>query len=386
MARLIALDDIAVIDNHCHAVEADQQTDVAKWRRYFTESPDPRMRADDVAETAFYRRLMRAMAAFHDVPNQEASILEARNRCTGADLVRTQFGQAGIGGVVIDTGFPDTQKAMPVDAFTAASGSSHRALLRLEVMFEDLMIQHSSYDDLREAVRVRLADVRASGYTGLKCIAGYRTGLSIERWSEEDARAAHAAAQVELATTGAVRLGYKPLLDTLLHIAFAAAAAQEVPVQFHVGYGDPDADLRSAGPLELRNVFEERAYRGMQIVLLHGCWPYFREGAYLASVYGNVYLDISYAIPFLSVAEMTSVTRAALGTAPFTKLMYSSDGARVPELHWLGARDGRRAIGTVLGELVDDGDLDVDEARAAGRRILWGNAARLYGFDGDGER
>jgi hypothetical protein len=34
--------------------------------------------------------------------------------------------------------------------------------------------------------------------------------------------------------------------------------------------------------------------------------------------------------------------------------MYSSDGARVPELHWLGARDGRRAIGTVLGELMDD--------------------------------
>jgi predicted TIM-barrel fold metal-dependent hydrolase len=176
------------------------------------------------------------------------------------------------------------------------------------------------------------------------------------------------------------------LLDTLLHLAFAAAAAQEVPVQFHVGYGDPDADLRSAAPLELRNILEEPAYRGMSMVLLHGCWPYFREGAYLAAVYGNVYLDVSYAIPFLSVAEMTSMTRAALGAAPFTKLMYSSDGARVPELHWLGARDGRRAIGTVLGELVDDGDLDLGEALSAARQILRGNAARLYGFDDDGGR
>jgi hypothetical protein len=165
-------------------------------------------------------------------------------------------------------------------------------------------------------------------------------------------------------------------------VAFAAAAEQELPVQFHVGYGDPDADLRKANPLELRAVLEEPAYRAMPVVLLHGCWPYFREGAYLASVYGNAHLDLSYAIPFLSTGEMVSMTRAALGTAPATKLMYSSDGARVPELHWLGARSGRAAIGTVLGELVADGDLDADEARQAGERILRGNACRLYGLAG----
>jgi predicted TIM-barrel fold metal-dependent hydrolase len=204
--------------------------------------------------------------------------------------------------------------------------------------------------------------------------------LAIERWPEEDALASYHLARAEVAATGAVRLGHKPLLDTLLHMAFAAAAAQELPVQFHVGYGDPDADLRKASPLELRDVLEEPAYRAMPIVLLHGCWPYFREGAYLASVYGNAYLDLSYAIPFLSVAEMTSMTRAALGVAPFTKVMYSSDGTRVPELHWLGAREGRRAIGTVLGELVADGDLDADQARRAGERILRDNALRLYGF------
>jgi predicted TIM-barrel fold metal-dependent hydrolase len=118
----------------------------------------------------------------------------------------------------------------------------------------------------------------------------------------------------------------------------------------------------------------------MPIVLLHGCWPYFREGAYLAAVYGNAHLDLSYAIPFLSVAELTSMTRAALGAAPVSKLMYSSDGARVPELHWLGALDGRRVIGAVLGELVADGDLTEGEARAAGERILRGNARRLYGL------
>ena len=166
----------------------------------------------------------------------------------------------------------------------------------------------------------------------------------------------------------------------MLHLAFEGAAAQELPVQFHVGYGDPDVDLRTASPLLLRDVLEEPAYRAMPVVLLHGCWPYFREAAYLASVYGNAYLDVSYAIPFLSIGEMTSMTRAALGAAPFTKLLYSSDGVGVPELHWLGAHAGRRIIGSVLGELVADGDLDAAEAVDVGERFLSGNALALYGF------
>ena len=74
------------------------------------------------------------------------------------------------------------------------------------------------------------------------------------------------------------------------------------------------------------------------------------------------------------------MTRAALAAAPISRLMYSSDGVRAPELHWMGARDGRRAIAAVLTELVSDGDLDHVQAREAGERILAGNAHSLYGF------
>jgi len=50
-------------------------------------------------------------------------------------------------------------------------------------------------------------------------------------------------------------------------------------------------------------------------VLLHECYPYTREGAYLAAVYENVYLDLSYGIPFLGYGEMATFTRAAFGVA-----------------------------------------------------------------------
>ena len=381
MGGRIDLADVPIVDNHCHAVDARQDMDPATWRGCFTESPDPRTRAEDAAQTAFYPRLLRATAAFHGVAATEEAVLAARARLPVDALVAALFADAAITGIVVDTGFPAPGSTRP-EAFASAAGTRRLTLLRLEVFFQQLVAEHAGYDDLTAAVRAALADVRAGGHAGLKSIAAYRTGLAVERWAEDDARAAFAAARAEVARTGAVRLGHKPLLDTLLHLAFAAAAAQELPVQFHVGYGDPDADLRAASPLHLRAVLEEPTYRAMPVVLLHGCWPYVREGGYLASVYANVHLDLSYAVPFLSTAEQREMTRAAFGVAPTTRLLYSSDGVRVPELHWLGAAAGRAAIGAVLGELVADGDLDADEARRAGERVLRDNAWRLYGFPG----
>ncbi len=371
------LADLPVVDNHCHAVDAQQgQTDVATWRALFTESPDPVVRAVDVATTAFYRRLITAMEAWYGVEGEPA-VLAARAGRSAADLVTALYADAGIEALVVDTGFPPAAAAPP--ALMSAGGVRRAELLRLELLFQDLVAAHATYDDLLEALAAALADVRGQGLAGFKSIVGYRTGLDVRRWAPEDARASFAAARAE-AAGGPVRLGHQPLLDTLLHVALAAAAEQELPVQFHVGYGDPDVDLRLASPLALRAVLEEPAYRGAQVVLLHGCWPYVREGAFLAAVYGNVHLDLSYAIPFLSVGEMTSMTRAALGAAPVSKLMYSSDGARVPELHWLGARDGRRVLGTCLAELVSDGDLPAAQLETAAAAVLAGNARRLYGL------
>lgn len=378
---LIELGDVRVVDNHCHAVQTRQRNEPAAFRAYFTESPDPSMRAVDAGESAYYRRLLRRMAAFHGVAADEDAVLAARAAQSTEQLVAGYLPEAGVGGVVVDTGFPTPDTALDDAAFDAASGAHRVTLLRLEVEFQRLVAAYDRYEALLEAVRAALADIRGRGFAGLKSIVGYRTGLAVERWSDDAARGAFAGARDEIARTGAVRLGHKPLLDTLLHAAFEAAAAQQVPLQFHVGYGDPDADLRRAGPLELRAVLEEPAYRSMPVVLLHGCWPYFREGAYLASVYPNAWLDLSYGIPFLSLGELRSLTRAALGVVPFSKVMYSSDGGRVPEIHWMSAHDGRRLIGEVLGELVADGDLDDTEARRAGERILRDNAAALYGVE-----
>lgn len=75
---------------------------------------------------------------------------------------------------------------------------------------------------------------------------------------------------------------------------------------------------------------------------------------------------------------MAAFTRAALGVAPASKLLYSSDGVGLPEFHWLSAILGRRILGQVLGEIVAQGDLSVQEAEAVGEDVLRRNAVRLY--------
>ena len=77
---------------------------------------------------------------------------------------------------------------------------------------------------------------------------------------------------------------------------------------------------------------------------------------------------------------MLAFTRQVPGAASSSKLMYSSDGIGMPELHWMSAMDGRRLLGEALGEMVAQGELDLDEAEAVGERLLRGNATRLYGL------
>jgi predicted TIM-barrel fold metal-dependent hydrolase len=250
-------------------------------------------------------------------------------------------------------------------------------MLRLEILMERLLAKHATLDLVKEALTAELDDVRGRGYVALKSVVAYRTGLAVREWTDEEAEASLREFRRDSAESLA-RLAHKPLLDTLLHVAFAQAARQEVPVQFHTGYGDADTDLLLGNPLHLRAVLEKPEYRGVPVVLLHECYPYTREGGYLAAVYENVYLDLSYGIPLLGFGAMLSFTGAALGVAPISKLLYSSDGIGVPELHWMSAMDGRHVLGLALEELVAHDELSISGAEAAGESILRGNAIRLY--------
>jgi uncharacterized protein len=376
--KALDLTQVPVVDNHCHGVSQDQTfEDLASWRRAFTESTDPGMPRDHVASTIFYRRLIRTLADFLGCEPEEEAVFAARTGWDERELTGALLRAANVDTLLLDTGFPPFEEVLPGAELGELGGCRAEPMLRLEILMEDFLAEHDSLGEVREALAAALDDIRGQGYVALKSIAAYRTGLDIREWPQEEAEESFHEYR-RAAGAGSARLVHKPLLDALLHVAFTEAARQEVPVQFHVGYGDADTDLLLGNPLYLRPVLQRPDYLGMPVVLLHECYPYTRQGGYLAAVYENAYLDLSYGIPLLGYGEMLSFTRAALGVAPSSKLMYSSDGIGAPELHWMSAIDGRRVLGEALGEMVAHGELDLPEAEAAGESVLRGNATRLY--------
>jgi predicted TIM-barrel fold metal-dependent hydrolase len=374
----VDLTSVPVVDNHCHAVTTDQAFGkVEAWRRAFTESTDPGMPREHVVTTAFYRRLIRALAPFLGCESTEDAVFAARTAREGKGLTAELLRSANIDTLLVDTGFPPPEEVFPVPELGELGGCRAEPVLRLEVLMESLLTEYDTLAATEEALAAALEDVRGGGHVALKSIAAYRTGLDIREWAREEAETSFREYR-RSALNGFTRLVHKPLLDTLLHVAFALAADQEVPVQFHVGYGDADTDLMLGNPLYLRAVIGKPDYRALPVVLLHECYPYTRQGGYLAAVYENVYLDLSYGIPLLGYGEMLAFTRQALGVAPTSKLVYSSDGIEVPELHWMSAIDGRRVIGEVLGELVAYGETSLTQAETAGESMLRENAIRLY--------
>jgi uncharacterized protein len=305
------------------------------------------MPREHVATTAFYRRLIRTLSSFFECKPDEETVFTVRTGRDAAELTGELLGSANVETLLLDTGYPPPEEVLPGDELAELGNCRTEPMLRLEILMQRLLSEHGSLQDVKDALAARLDDVRAQGYVALKSIAAYRTGLAIREWTDEEAEASLR----EYRRDGSARLAHKPLLDT---------------------------DLRLGNPLHLRAVLEEPGYRGMPVVLLHECYPYTREGGYLAAVYGNVYLDLSYGIPLLGYGEMFSFTHQALGVAPISKLLYSSDGIGVPEIHWMSAIDGRRVIGQALEELVAHAELTIPEAEAAGESMLHGNAIQLY--------
>jgi hypothetical protein len=360
-------EDIPLIDNHAHPMLPAEAAAREPFARYFTEGHDGETVALHAPQTLFYRQALRDLAGFLGCEVSEAAVRAARDALPLDVYLRRLLEDARVEGILLDDGYPRSG-ALSLEEFAAAAGVPVWRVLRLERLLEDLIPGCSTFEDLTDTI-LRALEAARPGLAALKSIIAYRTGLAIER--AEDAVCERALAEVRAEWGGAAgRLAAKPLLDRLIPLAAAWAAERRIPVHFHTGFGDRDVDLRLANPLHLRPLLEGGALSG-PVVLLHAGYPFVREAAYLASVYLNVYVDISEATPLLAGPGLTRVLEELLALAPVTKVLYGSDAWGIPEWFWLAARAARRSLGEVLAWL------PAAEARWAARRVLHDNAAVL---------
>jgi hypothetical protein len=371
------LASIPIVDNHCHSLLRDQPADDEAFRIHLTESYFAEIARDDVPHSLFYQWTIRELAGLLGCEPTPDAVHTAR-RARGLEWLTREIVERGnFKTWLIDTGY-GADTTFSLAELRALAPCRIEEVLRLEPLIERLIHGSADFDDFLGAYRAALSNLRARGIVGMKSVIAYRSGLHVEDVDRPAAAIAfhevHQAAHRE----GPLRIESKPLLDHLVVIAVEESARQGVPIQFHTGLGDPDLDLTKVDPAALRFIFSDR-FRAAPIVLLHTGYPYVRSLAYLAAMFPNVYADMGEAILF-AAGEATEITRELLGLAPASKILFSTDASLVPELYWVGARLGRRALGRVLDEHIADGAIDERTALDWAERILWRNSERVYGL------
>jgi uncharacterized protein len=283
---------------------------------------------------------------------------------------------------LVDTGYQSDQVMTPAQ-LEAASGAPAHEIARLEGIAERVARGGGAAASFAADFEAALA-VAAAGAVGLKSIAAYRYGLDFDpdppSAAEVRAAAGRWLAAVE-ADPGARPERPARLADPVLlrHLIWAGVRTG-LPLQFHVGLGDPDARLHRADPGLMHDFLLATQDAGAPIMLLH-CYPYHRQAACLANIFPHVYMDVGEALNHVG-ARSAAVLAEALEVAPFHKLLYSSDAFGLAELHYLGAFGFRRDLDRVIGAFVaDDAWTRADGDRVA-RLVGAENSRRVYGLDG----
>jgi predicted TIM-barrel fold metal-dependent hydrolase len=318
---------------------------------------------------------LRDVAALFGCEPDEDALLALRAATPPEEYGRRLFDAGNFRMLLVDTGFrgPDSYDTGELSALI---GKPVETILRLETLMEQLIGSYASLAQVEERLRDEVRGARGRGVVGLKSIAAYRGGLHVAPRRFDEAAAAFPALKEIAKRYGRVRLSERSVLDYLLRAALEEAAAAELPVQFHVAFGDDDADLRAANPLQMRALLSDPAFRRVPFVLLH-CYPYVREAGYLAALYAHVYIDVSLTVP-LTAHGCTAAFSEALELAPYSKLLFATDAHSLPELFYVGALHGRHGLAQALERLVADDILSAAQAERAAQAILGGNAERLY--------
>ncbi|GAA1551741.1 amidohydrolase family protein [Actinomadura kijaniata] len=376
---LLDLESIPLFDHHCHGV-VRRDLDRAAFEALLTEADGAGPLGGSMFDTQAGLAVRRWCAPVLDLsPHAEPDAYLARRAELGASEVNRRFlAAAGLSGLCVDTGYLPESMLEPAELGKLAGAPAHE-VVRLETVAEQVASEGMSVGAFTGEVRARLA-ARAATAAGAKSIAAYRAGLELAGERPRDNEVAQAAARLlrEADRAMAGRSAPPRVCDEVMHRFLVWCAVDlGLPVQFHVGYGDSETDLRRGDPLLLTDLLRAVQPTGVPMMLLHN-YPFHRQAGYLAQVFPHVFVDVGLATHNLG-HRAPALVAELLELAPFGKVLYSSDAFGLAEFHHLGALLFRRALARYLREGVADDAWTEHDARRLAGLVAEGNARRAYG-------
>ncbi len=375
---MTAAGEFALVDHHVHGV-VTADLDQAGFEGLLSESPWPAPPGTTMFDSQLGLAVRRWCAPVLGLePSAPAEDYLARRAALGASEVnRRLLRAAGVAAWLVDTGYQGGRLTTP-EQLAQASGAPARHIVRLEAVAEQVARAGTSAAGFADALARALAGAVASaGAVGFKSVAAYRHGLGLDPARPAPAQVTAAAGRLLAAIEAEPEPGRARVEDPVLlrHLAWHAIDSG-LPLQFHVGFGDPDVRLHRGNPSLLHDFLLATRPAGTPVMLLH-CYPYHREAGYLAHVFPHVYMDVGAALNHVG-ARSAAVLAEALELTPLHKMLYSSDAFGLPELHYLGAAGFRRDLSRVTSAFVADGAWAAADAGRAAELIGSANAVRVY--------
>ena len=246
-------------------------------------------------------------------------------------------------------------------------------LFRYEDVFFSQLKTAGTYQELLDAVLAAVRQAYVDGFAGLKGHIGEKCGFDVREVSAKEASEALIKAQN----------GDKVSVTTVYYAMFAELLelCGELGIPVHLHTGTTGFKTRTAvdslDPIAMAPFLKNNRYAKTKIVLLHGSFPYTRNGAWMAYNFPNVYIDLSQTLLWQG-ALAPRILEDAMSCAPHDKIMVGTGQHWYCEMVWLAAKIAKKSLEDVLGRMVDMDFYSAEQAERSARMILSENSLRLH--------
>jgi uncharacterized protein len=370
------MQDIALIDHHCHGVTINA-LGRKEMEALLSESYRPPAPGTNHFQKPLGLAIRRHCAPILDLePLASVDEYIERRIALGSEEVNRRFlSRSNVEMHLLDTGHRSTEISSP-EIFSNLAGHPVREIVRIEAVAERIAATDCAADEFPARFAEAL-ETQSEHAAGFKSIVAYRTTFRIEQTAPTVSEVIKAAADwLKAFASRRQRLVDPVLIRHGLWTAAGICRDRHFPLQLHVGFGDPDVYMHACDPTHFTDFLRSMETWEVPVTLLHN-YPFIREAAWLAEIFQNVYFDVGVILNFAGPSS-SRIMREALEIAPYTKQLFSSDAFGLPELHYLGVVQFRRALSEALDSWLGAGNCTPKDAEEIFEAIARGNAARIY--------
>ena len=369
--------DLPLIDHHCHGV-SPAELDWKGFQAMFSESylpPPPGTSEFQKPLGLMIRRFCAPMLDLEPLASGEAYV-ERRLALGAAEVNRRLLTACGLDSLLIDTGHR-SNAIMTWQEMAKVAGRPAHEVVRIEAVAEEVAKSGVSAAAFPDAFAAEL-DKRAAAAVGLKTIVAYRVTFAIDQTAPDKADVVKAAGTwfAKASEAKRWRLEDATIIRHGLWVGGEICRARKLPLQVHVGFGDPDIYMHACDPTHFTDFIAAMEKWQVAITLLH-CYPFQREAAWLSEIFQNVYYDVGAVLNYTG-AMSADILGEALEMGKFSKQLYSSDAFGLAELYYLGQLLFRRGIKQRLDRWIAEDFCSVKDAEEIVRLIASGNSRRIY--------